>query len=93
MIEFLREMTVGNQHLFWHLFGGMLLGVIFYKIAYSNKKRFALLCTFAVVILFEVFELYIGNGIGGYSGGLMGYIADTVGDVGGAVLFVWVINK
>ena len=91
MIEFLKEMTIGNQFLLHHCLGGMLLGRIFYTISWSyNKERFAILAVLLVAILWEIFELYLFGTLM-YSGGLIGYIADAVGDVGGAVIFAWVV--
>ena len=89
MIDFIKEMTVGNVFLMYHLFGGLVLGRFFGLWKRCNP----VLMTLAVAILWEVVELYINNGIGGYSGGLMGYIADTIGDIGGAVLMAWVVVR
>ncbi len=91
MIEFLKEMTVGNQFLLYHCLGGMLLGKLFYTFAWSyNKKRFAILAVLLIAIIWEVFELYL-FGTSMYSWGIKGYIADTLGDIIGGVLFAWVI--
>ena len=88
MIEFIREMTVGNVFLVYHLFGGLVLGKFF-----GLYKRFnPVLMVLCVAILWEVLELYLNNGISGYSNGLMGYLADTTGDISGAVLMAWVIT-
>ena len=89
MIEFLKEMTIGNVYLMYHLFGGMILGRFFGLWRRLNP----ILMVLAVAILWEVLELYLNNGIGGYSGGLLGYIADTTGDISGAVLMAWVVVK
>jgi len=87
--EFIYEATIGNAHIFWHLFGGMVLGKIGWNIAYINKKRFALLFVLFIAILFEAIMLYVD----GYMiyGSLQNWIADSFGDILGSVIMTWVV--
>lgn len=94
MIDFLKEMTVGNIHAFWHWAGGMFLYAIFHRIPFVGRIPFR--AVISVVILYEIITLYL-YGYSGYSGGLRGYIADTLGDIllgiAGALTLKIVTNK
>ena len=89
MTEFIKEMTIGNVFLVYHLFGGLVLGRFFGLWKRGVNPVLMVLC---VAILWEVLELYLNGGIGIY-GGTMNYIADTIGDIAGAVLMAWVIVR
>ena len=90
MIEFIREATVGNVHAFWHFAGGMFL----YKIFQTTPIvwRFPFRTVVIIAALYEIVTLYL-YGYGGYSGGAMGYLADTTGDILLAVVGAFVILK
>ena len=78
MIDFIKEMTTLNAHHFWHWAGGMF----FYRLfTYTPLLwRIPFRAVIAIAVLYEVITLYL-YGYGGYSGGLSGYIADTLGDI------------
>lgn len=99
MIEFLKEMTVGNVWLCLHILAGGILARIFYEIIpylfegspyYLHRKRNTVLWVLAIVVFWEVFELFFW-GTSGYSGGTMGWFADSLGDVLGAVLIALIV--
>jgi len=89
MIDFIKEMTVGNVFLFYHLFGGMILGRFF---GLWNSRINPILAVAIIAILWEVVELYV-IGYSTYSWGIRGYIADTTGDILGATIMAWVVTK
>lgn len=105
MIEFLKEMTVGNVWLWFHILAGGILAkslklFIIWKIlkSYPNWKDYAtrvgrkggVLWTLMVAVSWEIFELYYW-GYTNYSGGAMGWLADSLGDVLGTLLMALVV--
>ena len=88
MIDFIKEMTVGNVFLMYHLFGGLFFGRFFGLWKRCNP----VVMTLVVAIIWEVIELYINGGISVY-GSTLNYIADTTGDISGGVLMAWVVVR
>lgn len=95
LITFIKEATVNNQGFVYHAIGGMIIPRLILSIVYTTEKnKAAILGTFIVAVLWEMFEqILAGFTIIGYSNGLAGYIADTLGDIGIAVLVAWSIFK
>ena len=89
MTEFIKEMTVGNVFLFYHMFGGMVLARFFGLWKRGINPVLMVLC---IAILWEILELYL-FGYSTYSWGIKGYIADTIGDISGSVIMAWVVTK
>ena len=86
MIEFLKEMTVGNVWLWFHILGAGVLakiGIIFFPALTT------VLIIFAIAIIWEIIELYV-QGTKVY-GNTKIWLADSLGDVLGAVLMALVV--
>ena len=96
MIEFLKEMTVENAWLWFHILAGGFLARSAYKFmrfrmgSRKAEKRLAILAVFVITLTWEIFELYYW-GYANYSGGAMGWFADSLGDILGAVLMALVV--
>ena len=86
MIKFLKEMTVGNVWLWFHILGAGILakiGIIFLP------ALITVLIIFAIAIIWEIIELYV-QGTKVY-GNTKIWFADSLGDVLGAVLMALVV--
>ena len=86
MLEFLKEMTVGNVWLWFHILGAGVLakiGIIFFP------ALITVLIIFAIAIIWEIIELYV-QGTGIY-GNTKIWLADSLGDVLGAVLMAIIV--
>ena len=88
MIEFLKEMTVRNRWLWFHILAGGTLAKFF--IIFDTSFN-AILGVAVIAIMWEAFEALILKDINNYSGGTMGWFADSLGDVLGAVLMALVV--
>ena len=92
MIEFIREMTVGNVWLWFHILAGGILAKIaswYWGKRYVGMTR-PIITVFLAALSWEIFELYYW-GYANYSGGVMGWRADSLGDILGAVLMALVV--
>ena len=87
MIELLKEMTVGNVWLWFHILGAGVLakvGIIFFPALTT------VLIIFAIAVIWEIIELYV-QGTKVY-GNTKTWLADSLGDVLGAVLMAIVVT-
>jgi len=87
MIDFIKEMTVGNRWLWFHILAGGFVAKVIYLIPVDWNPVVFVAC---LAVAWEIFELY-KDGYKGYSGGAKGWFADTLGDILGAVLMAWVV--
>ena len=78
LITFIKEATTLNVHAFWHWAGGMFLYSIFTVAPLLWRFPYRAVMLFAILFEIVMYSLY---GYTGYSGGLIGYIADTLGDI------------
>jgi hypothetical protein len=88
MVEFLKEMTIGNSWLWFHILGGGFIAKVLIMLPIESKP---VLWVFFIAIAWEMFELY-KDGVKGYSGGVKGWFADTLGDILGAVLMAFIVT-
>ena len=87
MIEFFKEMTVKNCWLWFHILGGGILAKIFE--AYINYPT--VLLVLYTAFAWEIFELFYDDNPKKTYGSIKNWIADSTGDILGAVLMAWIV--